>query len=427
MRRIGCVAKRRSRHWRRGRRAASGWLASAGSAATIAPGSIGLTIWLGAHRAPLIATNDVLYHEPGRRVLQDVVTCIREHITIEDAGRRLEPNAERHIKPPEEMARLFREHPNAIAETERFAAGSVFRSISSNTTIPTEAWGNGEEPQETLERLTWEGADKRYPRTIFQTKSRQTIWSELCLIAYKGYAPYFLTVRDIVHFARHDRKILCQGRGSAANSAVCFCSGVTEVNPKGDHLVFGRFLSTERDEPPDIDVDFEHERREEVMQYVYDKYGGNHTGLTANVICYRSRAALREVAKVFGLSDDTIAAINQLHWGWGSTATAEEMRQVGLDPDETTLGMVLECAKELHGFPAPSEPACRWLRHYPRRTRSAGADQQVGDGDPRNHRMEQGRYRRAWHPQGRCAGARHAELPAPGFRHDACPLRRRTA
>jgi error-prone DNA polymerase len=300
--------------------------------------------------APLMATNDVLYHEHGRRVLQDVVTCIREHRTIADAGRWLEPNAERHIKSPQEMARLFREHPQAIAETERFASRIHFSLDQLKYNYPTEAWKNGEEPQETLERLTWEGAAQRYHNNV-PDEVKEAVWKELCLIAYKGYAPYFLTVRDIVHYARHDLKILCQGRGSAANSAVCFCLGVTEVNPYKGHLVFGRFLSTERDEPPDIDVDFEHERREEVMQYVYAKYGGNHTGLTANVICYRSKAALRETGKVFGLSDDTIDAINQLHWGWGSSATKDEMRQAGLDPDETTLAMVLECARDLHGFP----------------------------------------------------------------------------
>ena len=302
------------------------------------------------HGAPLIATNDVLYHEHGRRVLQDVVTCIREHRTIADAGRWLEPNAERHIKTPQEMVRLFREHPEAIAETERFASRIHFSLDQLKYNYPTEAWKNGEEPQETLERLTWEGAAQRYHNNV-PDEVKEAVWKELCLIAYKGYAPYFLTVRDIVHYARNDLKILCQGRGSAANSAVCFCLGVTEVNPYKGHLVFGRFLSTERDEPPDIDVDFEHERREEVMQYVYAKYGGNHTGLTANVICYRSKAALRETGKVFGLSDDTIDAINQLHWGWGSSATKDEMRQAGLDPDETTLAMVLECARELHGFP----------------------------------------------------------------------------
>ena len=298
---------------------------------------------------PMLASNDVLYHEPGRRVLQDVVTCIREHITIDEAGRRLEANAERHIKPPEEMARLFREHPAAIAETERFAAGIGFSLDQLKYNYPTEKIGD-ETSQETLERLTWEGAAKRFPNGI-PDQVKRVLWSEICLIAYKGYAPYFLTVRDIVHYARYELQILCQGRGSAANSVVCFCLEITEVNPTKVDLVFGRFLSTERDEPPDIDVDFEHERREEVMKYVYSKYGGNHTGLTANVITYRSRGALREVAKVFGLSDDTIDAINQLHWGWDSRATAEDMQAIGLDPSESVLEMVLECTQELHGFP----------------------------------------------------------------------------
>jgi len=302
------------------------------------------------HGAPMLATNEVLYHEPGRRVLQDAVTCIREHWTIFEAGRRLEANAERHIKTPEEMARLFREHPEAIKETQRFASQIFFSLEDLKYNYPTETIGNGETAQETLERLTWAGAETRYPNGIPEPILK-TLWSELCLIAYKGYAPYFLTVRDIVHYARYDLKILCQGRGSAANSAVCFVLEVTEVDPSKVSLVFGRFLSTERDEPPDIDVDFEHERREEVMQYVYAKYGGNHTGLTANVICYRSRAALREVAKVFGLSDDTIDAINHLHWGWDSRASDDEMRGIGLDPKETRLAMVLECTHELHGFP----------------------------------------------------------------------------
>ena len=299
---------------------------------------------------PLLASNDVLYHEPDRRVLQDAVTCIREHVTIFEAGRRLEANAERHIKTSEEMGRLFREHPEAITETERFAARIKFTLDQLKYNYPTEALSNGESPQETLERLTWAGAERRFSKGI-PDAVKKSLWSELCLIAYKGYAPYFLTVHDVIQHARYELKILCQGRGSAANSTVCFCLEITEVDPTKVSLVFGRFLSTERDEPPDIDVDFEHERREEVMQYVYKKYGGNHTGLTANVICYRSRAALREVGKVFGLSDDTIDAINHLHWGWGSSATNEDMNGIGLDPTEPTLNMVLECARELHGFP----------------------------------------------------------------------------
>jgi DNA-directed DNA polymerase III PolC len=302
-----------------------------------------------AHGAPLIASNDVLYHEPGRRVLQDVIACIRTHRTLAEAGRWLEPHAERHLKPPAEMARLFREHPEALGETLRFAARIGFALDQLKYNYPTEAIAE-ETTQDRLERLTWEGAARRYDNAVPDAVKR-SLWAELCLIAYKGYAPYFLTVHDIVQHARHALRILCQGRGSAANSAVCFCLGITEVDPARADLVFGRFLSTERDEPPDIDVDFEHERREEVMQYVYRKYGGNHTGLTANVITYRSKSALREVAKVFGLSNDTIAAINQLHWGWGATTTPREMAALGLDPDEPTLAMMLECARALSGFP----------------------------------------------------------------------------
>jgi error-prone DNA polymerase len=299
---------------------------------------------------PLLATGDVLYHAPERRVLQDVLTCIREHISIFEAGRRLEKHAERHLKPPAEMRRLFREHPEAIAETRRFAARITFTLDDLRYNYPLETVGNGETAQETLERLTWEGAAKRYPGGLTD-KIRRTLWEELCLIAYKRYAAYFLTVRDIVQFARHKRKILCQGRGSAANSAVCFCLEITEVDPTIGTLVFGRFISTERDEPPDIDVDFEHERREEVIQYLYGKYGRERTGLTANVITYRTKAALREVGKVFGLSDDTIGALNQLHWGWADGIQPETLKEIGLDPAEPILASVLEVARALRGFP----------------------------------------------------------------------------
>ncbi len=298
---------------------------------------------------PMLANNDVLYHEPGRRVLQDVVTCIREHMSIEAAGRRLEANAERHLKTPGEMLRLFREHQQAIAETERFAARIGFSLDQLKYNYPTEQIGT-ETTQQTLERLTWEGAQARFKNDIPE-QVRAQLEAEFSLIAEKGYAPYFLTVHDIVRHAREELQILCQGRGSAANSVVCFCLGITEVDPTKVDLVFGRFLSTERDEPPDIDVDFEHERREEVMQYVYAKYGGNHTGLTANVVTYRSRGALRETAKVFGLSDDTIDAINRLHWGWDSSPDHEDVKALGLDPADPLLAMVLECAQQLHGFP----------------------------------------------------------------------------
>lgn len=302
------------------------------------------------HRARMIANNDVLYHEPRRRMVQDVVTCIREHLTLETAGWRLAANAERHLKPADEMARLFREHPDAIAETGRLIARIAFSLDQLKYNYPEETVGNGETAQQTLERLTWAGAAKRYPNGL-SDKLKRSLWSELCLIAYKGYAAYFLTVHDIVMFARNDRKIMCQGRGSAANSTVCFCLEITEVDPENANLVFGRFISTERDEPPDIDVDFEHERREEVMQYVYKKYGGKRTGLTANVISYRSKSAIRETAKVFGVSDDTINAFNQLHWGWGSRLDLAGVTAIGLNPDDPLLAQMFEVVKVLRGFP----------------------------------------------------------------------------
>jgi error-prone DNA polymerase len=276
---------------------------------------------------PMIATNDVLYHTPERRRLQDTITCIREHFTLAEAGRRLEQNAER-----------------------RFVDRIHFSLDDLRYNYPEETVGNGETAQQTLERLTWLGAAKRYPAGA-PNEVKQALRSELSLIADKRYAAYFLTVHDIVQYARHKRNILCQGRGSAANSAVCFCLEITEVDPAKAKLVFGRFLSTERDEPPDIDVDFEHERREEVMQYVYAKYGGNRTGLTANVITYRTKSSIREVCKVFGISNDVVDALNQLHWGWGSEVVPRDIRRIGLDPDEPVLQLALRCAGELRGFP----------------------------------------------------------------------------
>ena len=302
------------------------------------------------HRVSMIASNDVLYHEPARRMVQDVVTCIREHLTLESAGWRLAANAERHIKPASEMARLFGDHPEALAETGRFIARIDFSLDQLKYNYPEETIGNGETAQQTLERLTWEGAARRFPEGVPEDIVAN-IRTELKLIDEKLYAAYFLTVRDIVHFARYERNILCQGRGSAANSTVCYCLEITEVDPRKANLVFGRFISTERDEPPDIDVDFEHERREEVMQYVYQKYGGRRTGLTANVISYRSKSAMRETAKAFGISDDVINAFNQLNWGWGSSVELGKVRSIGLDPDDPVLAQMFEVIKVLKGFP----------------------------------------------------------------------------
>lgn len=302
------------------------------------------------HKAFMIASNDAQYHEPDRSMVLDVVTCIREHVTLEEAGFRLTANAERRLKSPREMAGLFAEHPDAIAQTQKFIARIDFALNQLEYNYPEETIGNGETAQQTLERLTWAGAEKRFPEGL-PPGTEDQISTELKLIDEKGYAAYFLTVHDIVHFARHEKGILCQGRGSAANSTVCYCLEITEVDPRKATLVFGRFISTERDEPPDIDVDFEHERREEVMQYVYQKYGGRRTGLTANVISYRSKSAIRETAKVFGISDDTIAAFNQLHWGWGSSLDLKSVANIGLNPDDPTLAQMFEVVKVLRGFP----------------------------------------------------------------------------
>lgn len=300
---------------------------------------------------PMLATNDVVYHAASRRKLQDVLTCIRDHFTLFDAGRRLEKNAERHIKPPQEMARLFRGHENALEETARFVDHIGFSLEDLRYEYPQETIGNGETAQQTLERLSWEGADKRYPRGVPE-RVQKGLRHELELIAELKYAPYFLTVHDLVRFARDERGILCQGRGSAANSAVCFCLGVTEVDPMLVDLLFERFVSTERDEPPDIDVDFEHERREEVIQYLYQKYGRERAGLAATVVTYRSRGAIREVAKVFGLSVDVVEALNGLSWGSYSSEIDEgRVHEAGLDVTDPTLQMVFEMVRQLMGFP----------------------------------------------------------------------------
>lgn len=300
---------------------------------------------------PLLATIEPLYHEKRRGIVQDVVTCIREGVRIDEAGFLLAPHHSRYIHHPLEIADIFRDHTKAIAETNRFLSRISFTLDQLRYIYPEETVGNGETAQQTLERLSHEGARSRYPDGIPE-KVQKGLRHELSLIGEMGYAPYFLTVQDIVRFARQERGILCQGRGSAANSAVCFCLGITEVDPMLVDLLFERFVSTERDEPPDIDVDFEHERREEVMQYIYQKYGRHRAGLTANVITYRTKGAIRDVGKVLGLSDDLIRAINSATWGWGHfDIPPERLKQGGIDPQDTTIAMLLEIAEVLYGFP----------------------------------------------------------------------------
>ena len=321
-------------------------------------------------RIPLVATGDVLYHAPERRALQDVVTCIREKCTIQEAGFRLEANAERHLKPPHEMARLFKTHPDAIARTMEIAARCTFSLDELRYEYPDEPVPPGKTPQQHLEDLTWAGADWRYKGDVPE-KVRAQLRRELDFIAKKNIPQYFLTVHDIVRWARDpeaDREnkapILCQGRGSAANSAVCFCLGVTAVDPTETKLLFERFLSEDRNEPPDIDVDFEHERREEVIQYIYRRYGRHRAAICATVIHYRQRSAIRDVGKALGLTDDVTAALANTVWGsWGAQKASPEaddepssmpdahVRQAGLDPANEEVRRAVDLANELLGFP----------------------------------------------------------------------------
>jgi error-prone DNA polymerase len=300
---------------------------------------------------PLIAVNDVLYHAPERRALQDVMTCIREHATIDKAGRLLEANAERHLKSPREMARLFRRAPDTIDRTLRFLDRCNFSlGELAATEYPDENREGFANPQDALEKLANRGFEKRYP-TGAHPKVRLALERELEMMHNLGYAKYFLTVYDIVNFAR-SKGILCQGRGSAANSVICYCLEITEVDPEKVDLLFERFVSEERKEPPDIDVDFEHERREEVIQHIYQKYGRHHASMTATVIRYRGRSAIREVGKVFGLSDDTVGALAGMLWGWSQSGVKEqEARKAGLDPDDPRLNRVMQLAEELIDTP----------------------------------------------------------------------------
>ena len=298
----------------------------------------------------LIATNDALYHARDRRALQDVVTCIREGVTLNQAGRKLEANAERHLKSPQEMAELFAAVPEAVAETVRFADRIAFTLDDLKYNYPDEPVPPGKNPQLHLEDLAWAGAITRYNRAIPEAV-RAVLKKELALIAKLEIAQYFLTVHDIVHYARGEG-ILCQGRGSAANSAVCYMLGITSIDPVQMDLLFERFVSEERKEPPDIDVDFEHERREEVIQYIYRRYGRHRAALAATVIHYRPRSAIREVAKVFGLSEDVGADLASGVWGsWGSRLSEAQVRQGKLDPYNALIARVVGCANELIGFP----------------------------------------------------------------------------
>ncbi|WP_298725422.1 error-prone DNA polymerase [uncultured Ferrovibrio sp.] len=303
-----------------------------------------------AHDVAMVACNDVLYHVPERRVLQDVLTCIRHGCTIDEAGFRLQPNAERYLKSPAVMTRLFSRYPEAIERTIEIAGRCRFCLSELRYEYPTETRGDSASPQEELVRLTWENAREKFPNGI-PDKVRKLVEYELKLIGELEYAPYFLTVYDIVRFAK-SRGILCQGRGSAANSTVCFCLGITSVDPEKIDVLFERFVSAERREPPDIDVDFEHQRREEVIQYIYEKYTRDRAGLTATVIHYQPKSAIRDVGKALGLSLDTITRLSKTLWGWGRDGIKEEqIREIGIDPDADRIALTIGLARALVGFP----------------------------------------------------------------------------
>jgi error-prone DNA polymerase len=299
---------------------------------------------------PMVATNDIHYHHPKRRELQDVVTCVREKCTIHTAGFKLHPNAERFLKPMDEMHRLFRQYPDAIKQTQVIAEACTFSLDQLKYKYPKEITSEGRTPQEELTHLAWQGACEIFEGKIPE-KVKANIEHELGFIDEMNYAEYFLTVYDIVRYAR-EQKILCQGRGSAANSTICYCLGITSVDPSKFDLLFERFISSARNEPPDIDVDFEHERREEVMQYIYRKYGRHRAAVVATVTQQHHKGAIRDVGKAMGLSVDTISSLSGLIWDFNDEGfDRQRIANQGLNPDDPTIQKVLQLTAQFMGFP----------------------------------------------------------------------------
>jgi len=296
-----------------------------------------------------VVTNDVLFHEPARRQLQDVVTCIRTGTTIDDVGSERERHADRYLKPPDEMARLFPLYPEAMARTMEIVERCRFSLEELVYQYPEEALIPGLSAQQSLEHYTWEGVKIRYPEGL-PAHVEKTIRHELSLIETMRYAPYFLTVFSIVRHAR-SQGILCQGRGSAANSAVCYVLGITSIDPDTNDLLFERFVSQERDEPPDIDVDFEHERRWEVIQWIYNTYGHDKAALCSTVTRYRAKGAIRDVGKALGLPEDLIKALSSGLWSWSEEVSEQHVRDLGLNPEDRRLALTLKLARQLMGTP----------------------------------------------------------------------------
>ncbi len=301
---------------------------------------------------PMLATNDALYATRGQRPLHDVVTCIREGTNLHDAGRLLRANGERHLKSPHEMRRLFRSCPEAVDESGKILDRITFSLRDLEYEYPHEPVPEGWEPQSWLEHMVMEAANRLHPDGL-PDRWQEVLDEELSLIRKCNFACYFLTVHDIVNFARtQDPPILCQGRGSAANSLVCYLLEITSIDPIANNLLFTRFLSEERREPPDIDVDFEHERREEVMQYIYRRYTRRRAGIAATVIHYRPRSAVREAGKALGLSEDVTQRLADTTWGsWGSEMPVERFIEAGLDPELDDIARLQWIVAQLLTFP----------------------------------------------------------------------------
>ncbi len=297
-----------------------------------------------------VVTNDVLFHEPSRRQLQDIVTCIRNVSTIDDIGFERERHADRYLKPPEEMARLFPRYPEALARTLEIVERCKFSLEELTYQYPEEAIVPGKTAQQSLEHYVWECIPNRYPEGL-PPSVLKAVRHELDLIRTMNYAPYFLTVFSIVRYAR-SQGILCQGRGSAANSAVCYILGITSIDPETNNLLFERFVSQERDEPPDIDVDFEHERREEVIQWIYRTYGHDKAALCATVTRYRAKGAIRDVGKALGLPEDVIKSLSSGMWSWSEELVTERsLLELNLNPRDRRLALTLKLAQQLMGAP----------------------------------------------------------------------------
>ena len=336
---------------------------------------------------PAVAMGDVHMHARGRRALQDTLSAIRLKTTLAEAGRRLCPNGERHLRPRADLARIY--PPGLLQATLDIAGRIHFNLDELRYEYPRELVPEGHTPQSYLRQLTVEGIRRRWPAGIAESLRRQ-IEHELELIAELHYEPYFLTVHDIVKHAR-ELGILCQGRGSAANSAVCFCLGITEVDPARMSMLMERFISRERNEPPDIDVDFEHERREEVIQYIYAKYGRERAALTATVITYAPRSAVRDVGRALGLSGPQVSELARaLQWWEGGAGRGRTRRRGGARPGEPGRAPPHPPRARPHRLSAPSVAACRRIRHFPRAAVAAGADRECRHGGPHGHPVGQG-------------------------------------